>query len=88
VICVFIVNHSVLSASLAKVSALSMVKGSHLGGGLCVFLAGERPVSDDRHQSEGPRIVPNPLSYGVSPIAQEADKEKDKGAVCHVVMVH
>jgi hypothetical protein len=61
-------------------------RGSALRG--LLISTGERTISDDRHQSEGPRIVPNPLSYGVSPIAQEADKEKDKGAVCHVVMVH
>ena len=49
---------------------------------------GQRSISDDRHQSKGPRIVPYPVSYRVSPIANEADKEEDKGAVCHVVMVH
>jgi len=49
---------------------------------------GQRPISDDRHQSKGPRVVSYPVSYGVSPITQEADKDEDKGAVCHVVMVH
>ena len=61
-------------------------RGSALRG--LLISTGERPISDDRHQSERPRIIPNPLSYGVSPIAQEADKDEDKGAVCHVVMVH
>ena len=49
---------------------------------------GKRSISDDRHQRKGPRIVSYTVSYGVSPIAQEADKEEDEGAVCHVVMVH
>jgi len=61
-------------------------RGSALRG--LLISTGERPISDDRHQCKGPRVVSYPVSYGVSPIAQEADKDEDKGAVCHVVMVH
>ena len=61
-------------------------RGSALRG--LLISTGQRPISDDRHQRKGPRVVSYPVSYGVSPIAQEADKDEDKGAVCHVVMVH
>ena len=68
--------------------------GRSMGGSLtCLrwgfrLSTGQRPISDDRHQCKRPRVVSYPVSYGVSPIAQEADKDEDKGAVCHVVMVH
>ena len=68
-------------------SVYSLTRGGSTLRGFLIS-TGERPISDDRHQCKGPRIVSYPVSYRVSPIAQEADKEENEGAVCHVVIVH
>ena len=65
-----------------------MVKGSHLGGGLCVFLAGERPIRDHSDEGKGPSVVANRARDLVCKVAEQADEDQDEGRVHYRVIVH